>query len=106
MPGANTSSLSRQRRLYNTPEFLVHLGRKDLATTHDCCPRHTGELRRLRESIPGRNALQKYRAGRNEPVLVGGMNLLKPTLQLMTRLPARDSGGRGSAKAEELHQVD
>ena len=29
-------------------------------------------------------ALQKYRAGRNERVLVGGINLLKPTLRLMT----------------------
>jgi hypothetical protein len=29
-------------------------------------------------------ALQKYRAGRTEPVLVGGINLLKPALRLMT----------------------
>ena len=29
-------------------------------------------------------ALQKYRAGRNEPVLVGGITLLKPALRLMT----------------------
>jgi plasmid replication initiation protein len=29
-------------------------------------------------------ALQKYRAGRTEPVLVGGINLLKPALELMT----------------------
>jgi hypothetical protein len=28
-------------------------------------------------------ALQKYRAGRNEPVLVGGISLLKPALRLM-----------------------
>jgi hypothetical protein len=29
-------------------------------------------------------ALQKYRAGRDEPVLVGGITLLKPALRLMT----------------------
>ena len=29
-------------------------------------------------------ALQKYRAGRTEPVLVGGINLLKPALRLMS----------------------
>jgi plasmid replication initiation protein len=29
-------------------------------------------------------ALQKYRVGRNEPVLVGGITLLKPALRLMT----------------------
>jgi plasmid replication initiation protein len=29
-------------------------------------------------------ALQKYRAGKNEPVLVGGITLLKPALRLMT----------------------
>jgi plasmid replication initiation protein len=29
-------------------------------------------------------ALQKYRAGKDEPVLVGGINLLKPALRLMT----------------------
>jgi DNA ligase D-like protein (predicted ligase) len=29
-------------------------------------------------------ALRKYRAGRNEPVLIGGINLLKPALRLMT----------------------
>jgi hypothetical protein len=29
-------------------------------------------------------ALQKYRPGRSDPILVGGITLLKPALQLMT----------------------
>jgi hypothetical protein len=31
--------------LHNIPELLAHLGRKDLTKAHDCCPRHTGELK-------------------------------------------------------------
>ena len=42
-------------------------------------------------------ALQKYRAGRNEPVLVGGITLLKPALRLMTdyRLTIQEVEGPG-----------
>jgi hypothetical protein len=42
-------------------------------------------------------ALQKYRPGRSEPVLVGGITLLKPALQLMTsyRLVIEDVTGAG-----------
>ena len=29
-------------------------------------------------------ALEKYRSGQSDPVLVGGANLLKPALRLMT----------------------
>jgi hypothetical protein len=30
------------------------------------------------------SALEKYRPGQSEPILVGGSNLLKPALRLMT----------------------
>jgi hypothetical protein len=42
-------------------------------------------------------AFQKYRAGRNEPVLVGGITLLKPALRLMTdyRLTIQEVEGPG-----------
>jgi hypothetical protein len=42
-------------------------------------------------------ALQKYRPGRSDPILVGGITLLKATLQLMTsyRLVIEEVAGTG-----------
>jgi Initiator Replication protein len=51
------------------------------------------------------SALEKYRPGQSEPILVGGDQLLKPALQLMTFLSPGDRGDQGYRSDNELHAV-
>jgi hypothetical protein len=50
-------------------------------------------------------ALGKYQPGQSEPILVGGKNLLKPALRLMTAYRLANRGDQGFPSDHELHPV-